>query len=268
MAQNLTLTLVASCLTLAACGGGGGGGDGGAADSRSTDTGVVTPVAVSTLGDSAGFPVGAAITSVRKQGFLENTTLKQQAWPHLDVFQEVRQSIPVATASGIMASTTTSVMAGAGNVFGQYNFAAIYMITTSLVFDARFNVTSFVIDGKTYCEGDGVPNFPEFLAGTGSAVQSGNTTTYTCYANSSKASVVEIRKTSYRASLNSNDTLRYVFTTRVLDAAGADSGNYYTTTYAVSRSGRITPQTVDAFGTFGATSTASQFLGTYTGYNY
>jgi hypothetical protein len=156
----------------------------------------------------------------------------------------------------------------AATVLGQYLFAAVYTITTKLAFDARFNFMSFVIDGKTYCESDGVPNFPEFLAGTAAAVQSGTTTTYTCYADATKASVVDIRKTSYRASLNSDDTLRYVRTYRFLDAAGADNGIYHTATFAVNRSGRLTPQTVDAFSTYGATSTASQFLGAYTGHNY
>jgi hypothetical protein len=265
MAQNLTLTLLASGLLLTAC---GGGGDGGAAGSTGPDTTTVTPVAVPTLGDPSGFPVGDAFANVRKQGFFESTTLKQQASPYLDVFQEDRQSIPVSTASGITASVTSSVMAGAANVFGQYLFAAVYTTTTQLAFDARFNVTSFVTDGQTYCESDGVPNFPEFIAGVESTVQSGTTTTYTCYANSTKARVVDIRKGSYRATLNSDDTLRYALTYRFLDAAGADNGLYRTATYVLSRSGRLTPQTVDAFGTYGATSTPSQFRGTYTGYRY
>lgn len=264
MAHNLIPTLAASCLVLTACGGGGTDTGIGAG----TGTSVLTPVTVPVLGDPAGFPVGAAFANVRKQGFSENTTLKQQASPYLDVFKEDRQSIPVSTASGITASATSSVMAGAANVFGQYLFAAVYTITTRLTFDARFNVTSFVTDGQTYCEGDGVPNFPEFLTGAESTAQTGNTTTFTCYADASKASVVDIRKSSYRASLNSDGTLRYALTYRFLDAAGADNGIYQTTTYAVSRSGRLTPQTVEAFGTYGALSTASQLLGTYTRHNY
>jgi hypothetical protein len=266
LTQHLIPALIASGLLLTGCG--GGGSDGGTADSAGTAAGVDAPVAVPALGDPAGFPVGAAFANVRKQGFFENKTLKQQASPYLDVFEENRQSIPVTTASGTTASATTSVMAGAATVLGQYLFAAIYTISSRLTFDARFNITSYVIDGQTYCEGDGVPNFPEFLTGGESTAQTGNTTTYTCYANASKASVVDVRKTSYRASLNSDDTLRYIVTYRFLDAAGADNGIHHTATYAVSRSGRLTPQTVAAFGTYGALSTASPFLGTYTGHNY
>lgn len=270
MARNLILTWVASGLILSACGGGGGGDDGGTADTGGTSTGATTPGpdTVPTLGDPAGFPVATAFANVRKQGFFETSTLKQQGGFYLDVFLKYTQSIPVTTASGITATASTSVMAGAANVFGQYNFAAIYTLAHRLVFDARFNVTSSLTDGKTYCESDGVPNYPQFLVGSASTAQSGTTTTYTCYADSTKASVVDIRKTSYRASLNSDDTLRYEVTTRFLDATGADTGNYHIATYALSRAGRLVPQTVDSFGTYGATSTASRFLGSYTSFNY
>ena len=96
---------------------------------------------------------------------------------------------------------------------------------------------------------------------------------YGCSALSTRSSGVPLsalglRKGSYRATLNSDDTLRYALTYRFLDAAGADNGLYRTATYVLSRSGRLTPQTVDAFGTYGATSTPSQFRGTYTGYRY
>lgn len=268
MARNLTLTLLASGLILTACGGGGDSSSTSTNPDTSPDTSVTPPAPVPTLGDPSGFPVATAFANVRQQGFFENSTLKQQTAHYLDVFQEDRHSIPVSTPSGITASTTSSVMAGAATALGQYLFAAVYTIRTQIAYDARFNATSFVIDGKTYCESDGVPNFPEFLAGTASAEQSGTTTTYTCYADSTKARVVDIRTSSYRASLNSDDTLRFVRTHRFLDATGADTGMYHTTTFALSRSGRLTPQTVDAFGTYGATSTASRFLGTYTGYNY
>ena len=145
MARNLILTWVASGLILSACGG-GGGDDSGTADTGGTSTGATTPGpgTVPTLGDPAGFPVATAFANVRKQGFFETSTLKQQGGFYLDVFLKYTQSIPVTMAGGITATASTSVMAGAANVLGQYNFAAIYTIAHHLVFDARFNVTYFL----------------------------------------------------------------------------------------------------------------------------